>query len=141
MNYFLYYQIGKIRFATGIEEIKEIARVKHLITDNELPKNIAGFIDLRGSRICIFDLPSFLDIQVNGNFEIIITQKDEKYIGFKVEKISGIVNADKIFPYPHIVKTKEYLKGIVKHDKEILQILSFQKILSGTRLKAIQKFL
>ncbi|MEO0185054.1 MAG: chemotaxis protein CheW [candidate division WOR-3 bacterium] len=141
MNYFLYYQIGKIKFATGIEEIKEIVRVRNLIKDTGLPKNIAGFIDLRGSRICIFDLPAFLEIQINSNFEIIITELNQKYVGFKVQKIFGIVNAEQVIPYPHIVKAKDYLKGVVKQDNEILQILSFHTILSGPRLKAIQKFL
>lgn len=141
MNYFLYYQIGSIKFATAIEEIKEIARAKDFIAQEKLPKNITGFFNLRGKRICIFDLPAFLEIEADKDFEIIVVAINQNNIGFKVEKIFGIVSAEQIIPYPNIVQTKDYLKGVIKQDKDILQILSFKRILSGQRLKAIQKYL
>lgn len=141
MNSYLYYQISSIKLATSIEEIKEVARTKNLITKDKLPRNIVGFFELRGKRICIFDLPAFLDIKPDSDFEIILITTNEHYVGFKVGKISGIISTDDIKPYPEIVGKKEYLKGVILHNKEILQVLSLAKILSGPRLKAIQKYL
>lgn len=141
MNFYLYYQISSVKFATPIEEIKEVARTKNLITEEKLPKNIAGLFELRGKRICIFDLPAFLEIHPDSDFEIIIVTTNEHYVGFKVGKIFGIVSASDIKPYPEIAGKKEYLKGVILHNKELLQVLSLTKILSGPRLKAIQKYL
>ncbi|MGQ9465473.1 MAG: chemotaxis protein CheW [bacterium] len=141
MKPYLSYQIGLIKFATPIEEIKEVARAKNISVEDKLPRNIAGFFELRGKKICIFDLASFLDIKADEGFEIIITEAKQHYVGFKVEKILGIVSADEVVPYPEVVQAKDYLMGIITYDKELLQVISFYKILSGPRLKAIQKYL
>ncbi len=141
MNYFLCYQIGRAKFATAIEEVKEIARTKNLITARELPKNITGFFDLRGRRICVFNLPLFLEIETDNDFEIILSEMHHEIFGFKVEKILNIVSTEAIFPYPEFAQARDYLKGIIKQDGQILQVISFFKILSGARLKAIQKYL
>lgn len=141
MNYYLYYQIGKIKMATDISEIKEIIRPKKIVFEEKLPKNLAGFCELRGKRLCIFDLPVFLSIEQENYFEVIITEIDKILVGFKVGKVYGIVATDEITPYPKITETKDYLMGIIKKEEEIIQVLSFKKILSGTRLKAIQKYL
>ncbi|MEO0095585.1 MAG: chemotaxis protein CheW [candidate division WOR-3 bacterium] len=141
MNHYLYYQIGKIKMATSVSEIKEVVRSKNLSTNTRLPKNVAGFFELRGRRICLFDLPSFLDIETSGNYEIIVAEINKFSIGFKVEKVYGIVSTEELLPYPELVTKKDYLIGVIKKKDEILQVLSFVKILSGPRLKAIQKYL
>lgn len=141
MNYYLYYQIGKIKMATDISEVKEILRPKKINFEEKLPKNLAGFCEFRGKRLYIFDLPIFLDIEQGKEFEVIISEINNALIGFKVEKVYGIVTTDEIFPYPEITQAKDYLIGIIKKDEEIIQLLSFSKIISGSRLKAIQKYL
>ncbi len=127
--------------ATSVSEIKEVVRSKNLSTNTRLPKNVAGFFELRGRRICLFDLPSFLDIETSGNYEIIVAEINKFSIGFKVEKVYGIVSTEELLPYPELVTKKDYLIGVIKKKDEILQVLSFVKILSGPRLKAIQKYL
>ncbi len=139
MNYFVSYQIGSIRFASPIKEIGEIVRIKQINTVGKLPKYIAGFFELRGKKIWLFDLPVFLNVETHQNFEIILTEMTNINIGLKVEKVLGIVNADKIFPYPDIVHQKDFLTGVIKNGKDILQVISFFRLLSGQRLKAIQK--
>ncbi len=141
MNYYIHYRIGTIKFASPIDEVKEITRTKKLTTAESLPKNIVGFFELRGKRICLFNLPSFLGIETGAEFEVILTETNDTSVGFRVEKVYGIVYAEKTIPYPHIVPKKDFLTGVIKHESEILQVLSFTRILSGTRLKAIQKIL
>uniref|UniRef100_A0A7V0Z6Y6 CheW-like domain-containing protein n=1 Tax=candidate division WOR-3 bacterium TaxID=2052148 RepID=A0A7V0Z6Y6_UNCW3 len=127
--------------ATDINEIKEIIRPKNIVFEGKIPKNLAGFCEFRGKRLWVFDLAVFLGIEQGKDFEIIIAEINETLIGFKVGKVYGIVSTDEIFPYPGIVETKDYLMGIIKSDQEIIQVLSFVKIISGARLKAIQKYL
>ncbi len=141
MKYYLYYQIGKIKIATEIAEIKEIIRPKNINFEEKLPKNIFGFCEFRGKRLYIFDLASFLDVQPGKDFEVIISEINKTMIGFKVEKVYGIVSADEIHPYPEITGAKDFLIGIIIKEEEIIQLLSLTRIMSGARLKAIQKYL
>ncbi|MCX7995123.1 MAG: chemotaxis protein CheW [candidate division WOR-3 bacterium] len=141
MNYYLYYQIGKITIATSISEIKEVIRPKTITADEKLPKNILGWCLLRGEKLLIFDLPQFLGIKSNQNFEVIVSEINKILIGFKTEKIHGIFSSDRIIPYPDIVKPGEYMVGIIKKNGEILQVLSFKKILSGVRLRSLSRYL
>ncbi|MEO0136589.1 MAG: chemotaxis protein CheW [candidate division WOR-3 bacterium] len=141
MNYYLGYQIGAIKFATEIHEIKEIIRPKTIIADGKFPKNIAGFCILRNKKIFIFDLPTFLAIKIARPYEVIVTEVDGLTIGFWAEKIYGILTATQLLPYPEIVGIRDYLLGIIKRDGELFQVLSFARILSGTRLRTIRKYL
>lgn len=141
MNYFLFYKIGDIKIATEINETKEVIRPRQIIYDEKLPKNLAGFFELRGKKLWIYDLPGFLDIESGKDFEVIVTEINRILIGFKVEKVYGIVSAERIIPYPEIVGAKDYLTGVIKTKEGILQVLSFTKLLAGPRLKAIKKYL
>ncbi len=127
--------------ATAISEVKEIIRPKNLNFEEKLPKNLAGFCEFRGKKLWVFDLPLFLQIEHGKEFEVIIAEINKALIGFKVDKVYGIVSADEIFPYPEITQAGNYLIGIIKKDEEIIQLLSFSKIMSGARLKAIHKYL
>jgi chemotaxis signal transduction protein len=141
MNFYLHYQIGRVGFATLIDEIKEIARTKTIFTESNLPKNVTGFFELRKRRVCLFDLPNFLGIETSKNFEIIVTEINNGWVGFKVEKVYGVIASGEVLPYPLLIQKKDYLNGLLINGKEILQILSLRKILSGVRFKAIQKYL
>ncbi len=141
MNYFLKYTIGSIKFATPIEEIKEVTRPKEIVKSEELPKNIAGFFNLRGKKVLLYDLPHFLEIKSEDKFEVIIIEIGQNYIGFKVNNILGIISASELSQFPEIVKAKNYLIGVIKQDKELLQIISLTRLLSGSRYNAIKKYL
>ena len=138
MNYYLKYAISNITFATPIEEVKEVARPKN-ISKRKREKNLLGFIDLRKKKVPLYDLPKLLDIQAEEKFEAIISQIDKKYIGFKVNKVLGIITAEDLLPFPELVKPKSYFQGIIKDDDSFVQVLSFNKIVSGFKLKTRKK--
>ena len=140
-RYYLKYFIGKVVFATPIEEVKEIARPKEIIEKAGLAKNLAGYFRLRKQRILLFDLPGFLKLNSRKEFEVIVSAIDGRPIGFKVNKVLGIVVSDKLSPFPELVKPKKFLKGVIKDGKEFIQVLSFENLLSGSRLKTIKKYL
>jgi len=141
MNYYLKYKIGIINFAAPIEEVREIVRPKEIQKEEKLTKNIVGFFTLRGKRVVLFDLPKFLDINTEDSFEVIISEIEEKYIGFKVDKVFGILGVEELIPFPEIVEPKDYFRGVIKENKSFLQVLSFTKLLSGARLSTIKKYL
>lgn len=141
MNYYLKYTVGNIKFATGIEEIKEIVRPDEVTKEKNLSRNLVGYFNLREKKVLLYDLPNFLGVNADKKFEVIIAEISQRYIGFKVNKVFGIISVLDLIPFPELVKPKDYLKGVIKHDDELLQVLSFFKLLSGTRLAAIKKYL
>lgn len=134
MNYYLKYAISNVHFATPIEEVKEVARPKR-VSKRAAKKHFLGFIDVRKKKVPLYDLPKLLDIEAEGKFEAIISEIDEKYIGFKVNKVFGIIAAINLYPFPELVKPKRYFQGIIKEDDTVIQVLSFKKIFSGFKLK------
>jgi chemotaxis signal transduction protein len=110
-------------------------------TDQELGKNLPGYFDLRGQKIVLYDLAGFLGISMAEGFEVIISEIMTKNIGFLVTKVSGIISAEDIKPFPEIVKAKDYFRGVVKDEDDLLQVLSFARLLSGSRLNAVKKLL
>jgi len=140
VSYYLKYAVGGINFATPIEEIREIARPDEII-EKKMAKNIDGFFNLREKKALIYDLAKFLEIETTDKFEVIVAEIDGKYIGFRVTKVFGIIEAEDLKPFPEIVKAKSYFKGVIKERDTLVQVLSFEKLLSGNRLKAIKKYL
>lgn len=142
MDYYLQYTIGNIKFATPIEELKEIVRPKEIRKAENLGKNLVGFFYLREKKVLLYDLSNFLAIEDKVNkFEVIIVEIAPGYIGFKVSKVLGIIAAKDLIPFPELVRSKDYFKGVIKDDGSFLQVLSFSKLLSGPRLGAIKKYL
>ncbi|MEO0142890.1 MAG: chemotaxis protein CheW [candidate division WOR-3 bacterium] len=141
MNYFLEYLIGGIKFVTQIEEIKEITRPKDIIKSADMPRNITGFFELRGEKLPLFDLPGFLGLESKDKFEVIVSEISQVNIGFKVNKVNGIVISESIIPFPEIVRAKDYLKGVIKRDNELLQIISLNKLISKARLNSLKNLL
>jgi len=141
MIYYLKFNINDIIFAVPINEISEVARPKKIIKKGKLARHFTGFIDLRKKNIPVFDLHDFFGLKESEKFEIIISQISKTNIAIKVDEVSGIITAEKIHNYPGFVKPESYLKGIITQNKDVIQVLSLMKLISGQRLKAIKKYL
>ena len=146
----LKYAISNVGLATPIEEIQEIVRPKTLLRQEEVnarsTKYILGFFNLREEKVLLYDLPDFLglssvSVPTSEKFEVIIASIDRRSIGFKVNKVHGIIHADELMPFPEIVRVKDYFRGVVRDDGSFLQVLSFHKLMSGSRLTSLKKFL
>jgi chemotaxis signal transduction protein len=141
MNYYLKFTINDINFAAPIEEIIEIARPKIVLKQEKISKNIVGFFELRKKRLPIYDLPKFLELKTNDKFEVIVSEIKQKNIGFKVDKVFGIITAETITPFPDLISPKDYLPGLIKEEDDLVQVLLFRKVVTGSRLKAIKKYI
>lgn len=141
MTYFLRFKLSDIIFAVPIDEINEVARPKEIIKKGKLSRHFIGFIKLRKETVPVFDLHEFFGVDKTEHFEIIISEIGKTNIGIKVDKVSGIIAAAELQDYPGIVKHDKYLQGIIAQDESVIQIISLTKLISGQRLKAIQKHL
>ncbi len=141
MNYYVKFVIGNVAFAVPIEEVREIARPKSVQKEEKIPKNICGFFVFRKRMMVLYDLPSFLKMESKNQFEVIITEVNRKLVGFKVDKVCGVISAETLAPFPELVMAKSYLRGIVKEDENLIQVLSLRRLLTGARLTNIEKCL
>jgi chemotaxis signal transduction protein len=141
VKYLLKYTVGDIGLATPIDEVKEIVRPKSVEKQETGAKYIIGYFNLRDEKVYIYDLPAFLGISADSLFEVIIANIEDNNIGFKVTRVHGIINTEQLMPFPEIVRVKEYFRGVVRDNGSFLQVLSFRKLMTGSRLTSLRKLL
>ncbi|HEX7319061.1 MAG TPA: chemotaxis protein CheW [bacterium] len=141
MKYLLKYTVGGIGLATPIDEVKEIVRPKAIEKQETGAKYIMGYFNLRDEKVYLYDLPAFLGISADSVFEVIIANIEGSSIGFKVTRVHGIINTEQLMPFPEIVRVKDYFRGVVRDNGSFLQVLSFKKLMTGSRLTSIRKLL
>jgi chemotaxis signal transduction protein len=141
MIYFLAFDIDDIMFAVPIDEVSEVARPKMIVKKEKLTRHFAGFIDLRKEHVPVFNLNAFFGMKESDKFEVIISRVDDMNIGIMVDKVSGIISAEELFDYPGLVGHARYLKGVITQEKNVVQVVSLMKIMSGQRLKNLKRCL
>jgi chemotaxis signal transduction protein len=139
MEYYLKFAVGDIEFAAPITEVTEIVRPREVQPPEKSMKNVIGSFDLRGEKVLLYNLPEFLEIASPGPFEVIVSRIENRSIGFKVLRVFGIIAADELLSFPDIVKAKDFLLGVVPDQNSFLQVISFNKLLSGPRRSIIKK--
>jgi chemotaxis signal transduction protein len=138
MKYYLKYTISGVQLATPIEEVKEVARPKTVMRGKR-SKHLIGFINVRKKKIPFYDLPTLLGIEAGDTFEAIVSHMNKAVIGFKVNKVIGIITAEDLFPFPELVHAKNYFSGIIREDDSVIQVLSLKKLVSRFRLSSRKK--
>jgi chemotaxis signal transduction protein len=141
VNYYLKFAIGNVELAVPIDEVKEIARPKKVQKDEKNQRGIFGSFVFRKRKIILYDLPQFLRIEPKDTFEVIISEMNQKRIGFKVDKVHGVIAVEILAPIPDLAKPKNYLRGVIVEDENLVQVLSLTRLLSGTRFASLAKYL
>lgn len=133
MEYYLKFTVADIGFAVPINEVREIVR-PHNITPPEKPiKYLIGHFPLRGVQLPVFNLPLFLDIDMKESGEIIVAVIDEFLVGFKAQRVLGIVQVEHLLSFPEFIKPRDFLKGVIQDQDSFLQVLSFRKLIAASR--------
>jgi chemotaxis signal transduction protein len=141
MNYYLKFAIERIKFGVPIDEVIEIARPKSVRRLDKVKKDIAGVFELRKNTCVLYDLAAFLEIGSAQSFEVIVSRINAHSIGFKVDKVLGIVPSATLTPFPEIFGAGRYFEGVIKEDEDLVQVLSLKRIISGTRLRRIKTYI
>ncbi len=141
MNYYLKFAIGNVLFAVPIDEVKEIARPKSVEKNEKMLKDIFGSFVSRKRKIILYDLPQFLKIEPINKFEVIVSEMNERQLGFKVDKVFGVIAVEKLEPIPDLAKPKNYLRGVIREGEDLVQVLSLTRLLSGIRFTNLKKYL
>lgn len=129
------FKVGPSDCGIDIGDILEIIRVPQI---NKLPKvqeYILGVINLRGSIIPILDLKKrYMNefTQISYDTRIIISQIEEKKIGFLVDEVNEIIGFNKkaITNTTDILAAVDdhFLEGIAEIAKQLVLLLNIKKV-------------
>lgn len=121
---------------SGIEKILQITRVPNVIP------YVKGVVNLRGVVTPIIDLRLRFNVEevpYTENTRVIIVALENMEVGLIVDAANDVidVNEDSIEPSPEIVGVPEteYISGVVKIEKRLLNLIDLEKILDPSELK------
>jgi purine-binding chemotaxis protein CheW len=132
---FVTFRIDGHLIGINIRNVREINRNMDLSPIPLAPDYIRGLINLRGQIVTVFDLGKRLGFDnrtITPATNNIILKEDP--VGLLVDSIGDVVQATKdtiVLPPASVGQIEEeFIEGVVKLEKELLVILSSQKILT-----------
>lgn len=128
--------IGDTRWGIDIMNTQEVIKLTDITQVHNAPEYVMGIINLRGKIVTIMSLYKKLNIPSNGDSpdnRIIIVNDNDEYVGFLVDRISDVIEADrgKLMPAPATVNgTKgQYFEGIYHQDEITIAVLNLKEVL------------
>jgi purine-binding chemotaxis protein CheW len=134
-------------FGVDILMVQEIIKDISITAIPDSPDFIRGVINLRGNILPVINLARRLKLDEarrsqNEDGWIVVLNVGGRVTGFSVERVTRVikVQADKIKPPPELVVSglkSDYIRGVCKHDKQLLAILDFNRILLVDEFKKL----
>lgn len=100
---YLAFTLGKEEYALNISQVREIRNYEPVTRIATAPEHVKGFINLRGEIIPILDLRIKLSLGEASYTEtttVVITDADEKKVGFVVDGVSDVLDIQESQKHP-----------------------------------------
>ncbi|MEG0615433.1 MAG: chemotaxis protein CheW [Oscillospiraceae bacterium] len=122
-------------FGVPIADVLQIVGIQKITSIPELPVFVKGIINLRGTVISVIDMRLRLrkeEIGYNERTCIIVTNIDERSVGFIVDAVDEVakIDAANISEPPKISgdAVNSYLTGIAKQGSKVILLVDTEKI-------------
>ncbi|MHB8482463.1 MAG: chemotaxis protein CheW [Nitrospiria bacterium] len=131
----LHFKIRRRGFSLPLAGIVEIIYYKPPVEVPQLQEPFKGVIDLRDKVIPVIDLRQLLEINTEKNDppeHILIIQFKKTLMGLIVDKVKDVLYLSEDQLQSATFQNQEqnkYLKGIFKHQDELIMLLDLDKIL------------
>lgn len=128
---FVVFKLGGESFAINTNKVQNISEMIAITTVPKSPEYIKGLINLRGNIKPLVDIRMLLNIlDENETENIIILKIGDEEVGIAVDRVIEVleIEEDKIQSLEN--KTKDYIRGVVNIDSDIITIIDVDKILS-----------
>lgn len=128
MSRFFCVKVGNELFAFEINKVLEmVGNMKVWYVPGTKPY-VEGVINLRGSVVPVINLRRFFGWEpAKGGKIVVLLLDEERRIGFRVDDFKGVVELEpEEFP-----EAPFYCKGVGRADKDLVMILSPEKIVSS----------
>jgi len=142
------FQLNDQVFGAEALQVKEIKKFKDVESLPEMPKYIHGVINLRGIEVPIVNLNEKFNLgisEINKKTKILITQVEDKYIGFAVNDVYEILKFtdEEIDTVPRglIGESGSYLKFIAKKGDKLISVVDLSKVLNDSEVSELSELL
>ncbi|WP_415578638.1 chemotaxis protein CheW [Hathewaya histolytica] len=133
----LIFKIDEEYYATDIMEVERILGHEDTTKLPDSPSFIEGVINYEGDILPIVNLCTKFNIKFNGakkESKVIVVKSQNNKIGMLVDSVSEVrdVSLDDIKMPPNIVSgiSNRYIRGLIKHEDEIIIFLDLNSILT-----------
>ena len=131
------FQLADKEYAIPVSHVKGIEKLMHITRVPKTVRYVKGVINLRGVVTPVIDLRERFDLPVSGNDDttrIIIITLETMEVGFVVDSANDVldIDASSIEQQPEVVGSleEEFIPGVAKLDKRILNLLHLDKVLN-----------
>lgn len=141
------FEIAEEFFGVDILMVQEILKDITITAIPDSPDFIQGIVNLRGNIIPVVDLKKLLRLPAStvkdDSLWILILNISGRITGFVVDRVTRVIKIQNknIKPPPELIISggleSDYIRGVCKHDKRILAILDFNRILLVDEFKKL----
>lgn len=122
-------KLGKQLWGINLKYVREVVKIKEYTKVPVAADYVLGVFNLRGQIVVFLDISKILGIGRVGSDNAVILSYNGEAIGISVDAVLGVLSVkdEEIIPPPH--EAGEYVKGIVKHEGELIGILDTEKVI------------
>ncbi len=141
------FRIGEDYISCPISQVREIIQLEEVTPVPSTPEEIRGIINRRGEIITIIDLPKVLGIDVElkeTEAQLIILYQEDENIGVMTSEVTEIptINEEDVEEPSEALESpvnKKYLKGIVKHEGNLVLLTDLLGILENISQEGVKE--
>lgn len=142
LNQIVVFSIDERRCALPLATVDRIVRVVEITPLPEAPQIVLGIINVQGRIIPVINIRKrFLlpEREMELSDQLIIAHTSKRNIALLVEAVSGVIEypENEMVAPDEIISGIEYVKGIIKKDDGMIQILDIDTILSFEELRSM----
>lgn len=128
---FIIFRLGSEFFATETEKIQNISDMMQITKVPTAPSHIMGLINLRGSIKPLVNISMLLNVEEdNKDSNIIILKLQDEEIGIKVDEVIEVVEIEQANIQNVTNDSKDYIKGVVELNNNLLTIIDINKVIT-----------
>jgi purine-binding chemotaxis protein CheW len=143
------FALGKEEYGMPIDVVREITRLGEIRSIPQSPPYVQGLINLRGQAIPLIDLhvrfgisavshPELEDASSDKNCFALITEVNQKLVGFAVDRVLEVRTLDEVAPTPPLI-TAPFISGLVNLPDRIIMLLVPDRVLDNTELLGLSE--
>jgi purine-binding chemotaxis protein CheW len=132
----LTFTLDNVLYGVNVNQVREVKNFEGVTPVPYAPNYVKGVTNLRGEVIPVIDLRKRFGIinLENENSNIMIIVQDKHPVGVMVDSVMEVLTLPKsdieTNPDSLIVDKSEAVLGVAKHDKELIILLDFLKVIS-----------
>ncbi len=133
---YLTFALGDESYGVDILSVQEIITIPHLTKLPRSPEHVLGVMNLRGMVVPVMDMRIRMNLPTETEIEpvVVVLNVGGRYMGAVVDSVSDVVvfQESDVQDPPEFAGAvhREYLRGLGRHDEEMIILLELDRILS-----------